>query len=472
MTATLTAPAHVWVPEFTHTNGDIAAQVGEELGLPPDPDQRAILDAMFAYRVDRPDIPVCFSTTTISPRQNIKTSTAEIAALTDLFVFREPLHDWTAHLYDTASKTFTHMVGLIESNDDYRRLCRSPYLGKGDQAIQLLTGERIEFHSRSKGSGRGSTVPKRTLDEALFLKPSHMGSGLPTLATYRGAQIRYLSSSGLIESEILRGIRDRGRAGGDPRRAYFEWSTEPGPCESDNCTHIVGSVGCILDDRSMWARANPAYGRRIAEETLEALRGEMPPAEFAREFLGWWDDPPDGGGLFSSELWDSLADPDSEVPGQPSFALDVTPDRSSSVIVVSGLRADGHVHGAVVEQRPGTSWVVESCKGLPGRVRVLAGSAAASLVDGLERAGVGVEVVPTVGYVASCGVLYDLIVSSGLRHRPDMSLTAAVLAVRKKPAGDAWKWSREGFVDISPLVALTLAVQAHPAGSGRVIALA
>ena len=195
MLDTGTRPAWEWVPEFASTSGDIAAEVGTQLGLTPDLEQRRVLDAIYAERA--PGLPACFEAAVIAPRQNLKTAVLQIAALTDLFVFGDELIVWTAHLFKTAVSAFEGMVRLIDANDDYRRRCRKPRTANGDEAIELLTGQKIEFHARSKGGGRGLTGDKVILDEGLFLSAPDMGAMLPTMATRPAAQLRYASSAGL-----------------------------------------------------------------------------------------------------------------------------------------------------------------------------------------------------------------------------------------------------------------------------------
>jgi hypothetical protein len=41
----------------------------------------------------------------------------------------------------------------------------------------------------------------------------------------------------------------------------------------------------------MWQRANPAIGKRITVEYVTKERRSLPPREFARERMGWWDPP-------------------------------------------------------------------------------------------------------------------------------------------------------------------------------------
>lgn len=96
-------PLHRWVPSSEESYGDLAAGLGEQVGMVMDDDQRDILDAIYAE--DKPGIPTSFEVAVVAPRQNIKTSTFEIAALTDVFVLELPLHVWSAHLYPTTQKS-------------------------------------------------------------------------------------------------------------------------------------------------------------------------------------------------------------------------------------------------------------------------------------------------------------------------------------------------------------------------------
>lgn len=51
-----------------------------------------------------------------------------------------------------------------------------------------------------------------------------------------------------------------------------------------------------------------------------------------------------------------------------------------------------------------------------------------------------------------------------MRVFPDRDLDAAVEGAARRPLGDAWVWARKSAeVDISPLVALTLALDAASA---------
>lgn len=457
MPNTLTQPAHLWVPDYASTNGDIAAEVGGQLGLTPDDDQRAILDAIFAERED--GNPSCFEVGIIAPRQNIKTSTLEIAALTDLYVFEEPLHIWTAHKFSTARATFEHMKMLIESNPDYAR--RTEFTeASGNESIRLRTGERIEFHARSKGAGRGKTGAKVTLDEALFIGAAEMGALLPTMATVPSAQVRYGSSAGMVSSDVLRGVRNRGRKGHDPALAYFEWCAPRVDCQQPFCSHAQDEPGCALDDVELLRLANPALGRRITEERLQQFRGALPPMEFAREFLGWWEDPPDElGGAFDVTRWGTLADPSAE-RGSPTFGVCVAPDRSWSAVAVAWKRPDGHTQVMLADYRPTTTWVAERVAELRANWggQVILDTNARDLVEDAEE--------PSQAEQARAHAsLADAVTAGTVRHGNEPALNTAVSGARWRPSGDGQVLDRKGRVDISPIIAAALAL--HYADDGE-----
>lgn len=455
-------PAYRWVPAYKETFGDLAAEVGEQLGMPMDPEQRMILDAIFAE--NEPGEPACFSVAVVAPRQNLKTATLEIAALTDVFVLGEPLHAWTAHLFDTARSTFEHMCTLIESNDDFRKRCRKPRTANGNESIELLSGERIEFHARSKGGGRGITGDKITWDEALFLQPAETGALLPILATRKGAQVRYGSSAGFVNSAVLRRIRDRGRAGGHPRSAYFEWCAPLADCEDPSCNHELGVAGCVADRLDLLAEANPAFGRRITVERLKDFRDEMPPEEFIREFLGWWDEPGTADAAFGPGNWEACAgDPPQGVP-MGAVGLAASMDQTHGAITAAAN--DGEViHLKPLQHGPGTAWMVQRAKDIQDQHKVDVvidkRGPAAPLIPHLERAGVTLTILDTAGVLDACASILDLVREKKIRHAMYPELETAVQGAVRRLVSDRWAWGRKlSTSDISTLEAATLAAHA------------
>ena len=288
----LTAPAWLWAPPASDTLGPEVADLATLAGFEPDPEQAAALDVIFAFngaKTAARDVAI------VCPRQNMKTGLLKMCALGWLFITEDALTVWSAHEFGTALEAFRDMCALIENTPDLEREVGHIHRTSGAEAIELRDGRRLRLKARTKGGGRGLTGNRIVLDEAMYLKPEHMGALVPTLRAVPDPQLVYAGSAGMLTSDVWRSVRDRGRAGGDPSLAYIEYADpDEWACVGD-CLHAPGTEGCAMDDEARWGRSNPALGGRIDIESLRADRRTLPPLEFARETLGWWEDPPDLG---------------------------------------------------------------------------------------------------------------------------------------------------------------------------------
>jgi hypothetical protein len=450
-------PLHRTGPEFASTNGDIAAGVGDDLGLVPDAEQQWLLDQIFAE--DEDGLPACDDVCVVAPRQNLKSATLEIAALTDLYVYGVPLHVWTAHEFKTARKSFVDMRDRIKAHPDYAS--RTDFRdAHGEEAIFLDTGERIEFHARSGGSGRGFTCDRLTLDEAMYLQPGDLGALSPTGLTIPDFQVRYGSSAGKPISGALRDLRKRGRVG-DNGLAYVEYGAELRKCgQGERCQHALGTADCALDDRELWWQANCAlWCGRIDESAILKQRRRLTPAEFMREFFSWWEDPPnEEGGAFDWDRWKTLADSGAERGRSPVFALATPRDRSWCAIAVAWRRGDGTRQVQLIDDgyRPGTAWVPDRVAEI--RRRWQSGRV---LVDTNSRGLLPDDVATEPGEAEQAeahNALADGIEARTVRHGNHPALNTAIRAARWKNRGATRALDRDGDIDVSPAAAAAMAL--------------
>ncbi|MGH3679587.1 MAG: hypothetical protein ACRDT2_04915 [Natronosporangium sp.] len=480
----LVKPRYAFRPEVGQTLGPEVADLAALAGYAPDPEQELGLDALFA--IDERGKSTAFEFCLICSRQNLKTGLFKQAALGWLFVTEQRLVVWSAHEMGTTKEAFRDLATLIEGCGPLRRrLASGPsngiYRGNGDEAIELASGQRIKFKARTHGGGRGLTGDKDILDEAFALKPDHMGSLLPTLSAVPDPQVVYGSTAGKADSDVLRDIRDRGRAGSSPSLVYLEWCAPEGGCATEGCDHGKTAAGCALDDPENWRQANPAMGRRITVAYIANERQALPPLEFARERLGWWDAPGAGERAVDLEAWRRLADEDSAPVGRVAFAVDMSPERRVS-IGVAGKRADGKCHGEVTG-RDGVLDTNLTPEAVPARlvelvdawspVAVLIDPAApaGALLPALEEAGLEVVTEPDAGSrrvlvkltatetAQAFGLMQDLVTHDGFRHPDQAAVNAAVDGARVRDRGDgaATLSRKNSLVDISPFVAVTYA---------------
>jgi hypothetical protein len=460
--ASLVEPAFKSAPDYWRTLGDEVADLADLAGFSPDPEQRLGLDLIFA--VDRYGKSVAFEFAVICARQNLKTGLFKQAALGWLFLTDQNLIVWSAHEFSTAKEAHRDMAILVESNSFLSRRVKRVYSGAGAESIELMSGQRLNFKARTRTGGRGLSGDKVVLDEGFALQPAHMGALLPTLSVRPDPQLLYGSSAGLADSHVLRAVRDRGRTGSSERLAYLEWCAATGGCEQEKCEHALGTPGCALDVLENLQNGNPLLGRTRANGTgltleyIEAERQALPPAEFARERLGWWDEP-GASEIFGSGKWEACAGEELSVP-LGAIGVAVSMDLSQASIVGAGL--DGVTMVVPMQHGPGTGWLVDSLKMLQVEHRVPVvidgGGPAANFIPHLEAAGIDHHATTTTEVLDGCAHFYTLVTSGGLRHANYPELNMAVNGATTRAVRDRWAWGRRtSTADISTLEAATLA---------------
>lgn len=442
-------PRHSSLPRYSSSAGKEAVDLAAEVGLILDPWQRHVLEHALGEREDgkwaAPEVGL------IVPRQSGKGAILEARELAGLFLLGEKLILHSAHEFKTASEGFLRIKALIDNHDAFRKRVTKVLTGHGNEQIELKNGARLRFVARSRGSGRGFSGDCVILDEAYALPDAAMDALIPTLSARPNAQIWYTSSAPLDDSEVLRRLCIRGRAGLDPALAYFEW------CAADDADSA---------DRQAWADANPGLGIRLTEEFTERELAALSPEGFRRERLGIWQEEQASNVLPN---WHALADESSKLPkaAPVMFGVDISPNRSRASLVAVGQREDELRHVELVDSRAETFWILDRLRALRDKLGEIAvvvdeRSAAGFLIAELEGEEDITVHVPTSRDVANgAGMFFDACSASvaSLRHLNDPLLNAAVDAAVTRPLGDAWTWDRrKPTADITPLVAATLAL--------------
>lgn len=463
---------------WVSTLGPAVGQLAAAVGLEPTPEQQLVLDAVFAVRTD--GFPAAFEVDLIGPRQIAgKTAAIAMAEIGWLFVTHEPLVLHTAHrqfAINEAHKLLAERIKGYPTLSRWLPATRTKGITREDDnlGIELRTGERLVFQTRTEDTGRSLSPRKVVGDEWYAATAGQAGAIIPTLAAQPDGQLLLASSAGKQQSEALREVRDRGRAGVDPRQAYFEWSDgEPWACEEledgSECDHRVGAPGCTLDDETRWRRYMRLDGSRSSVETVRGLRGSMPAAEFAREITGRWDDPkrverlalP---GWFDLQL--PVEDEDGYEVERPDEGLvlgaAVGLDQEWSSIAAAARWPDKRINVGAVDRRRGTRWLVPELKRIQDEqqapVVMDEKCPDAGLFERLDQAGVEVTTRNLDEVAAAYSWLVTAVQEHEVTHFADTELDAAVGGAARRRVGDRSVWGlRQSAAEISMLNAATLA---------------
>lgn len=465
-------PTRVSVPPLRISSaGQETVELSASAGLMLDPWQQRVLDGALGER--NGGFWSAFEVAVVLPRQNGKNAILEARELAGLFLFGEELILHSAHEFKTGQEAFLRVRGLVESSESMSRRVASVRTAHGDEGIELkptptvISGprgrqitrskrQRLRFVARTSGSGRGFSGDVVILDEAFNLPDSVMSALMPTMSARPNPQLWYTSSA--VDQEIhphgvvLARVRERGWSGNDDSLAYFEW------CADDDAEPT---------DPEQWAKANPGMGYRVTAEHIAREQRSMGAKSFRVERLsvGDWPDPEGGAKpVVAPAAWSAAADIESKVGRFLVFAPDANPERSWASIAVCGTRSDGLAHGEIVDRREGTGWVAARLLELieewePAGVVIDPSGPGGSWLTALEEAGVDPILVSGRELAQACGGWYEAVVAHrSFRHLGQTSLNEALKGAKTRPLGDAWAWARRtSSVDISPLVAVTLA---------------
>lgn len=391
------------------------------------------------------------------PRQSGKTYT--IGALIFAMCLANPgmLVLWSAHRSKTHNETFRGM-GAMAARAEVEPFIFRILTGAGTESIEFSNGSRILFGARENGFGRGfAKVDMVVLDEAQILTERTMEDMVPaTNASPNGLVLMMGTPPRPVDpGEVFFERRESALSGEDPDVLFVEMSADE---------------GANPNDREQWAKANPSYPHRTADNAILRMRKLLGSVQsFMREGLGVWDKNAAGRKAFAAGAWDARVDKNPPRVGAKSFGVKFSPD-GSHMALAGALRADdGHIHVEGIKQMPmaeGTQWLVDFLVERRNEVSqiVVDGKAGVGyLTDALRKREVsgGVVLVPNLEQVISFHSMFDRAVSQGeLTHSGSPELDAqAKASIRRKignQGGFGWEPSLEGD-SVALLDAVTLA---------------
>lgn len=436
-------------PEGREELADTAIELSGLYGLELDPWQQYVLRRGMRVEPDS-DMWTASRVGLSVPRQNGKSAllvARELAAL--LLVPEERLIIHSAHLVGTALEGFRNIKGLFENYDDLGKRVKRIREANGEQGIEMMDGARLLFRARARGNVRGMSPQLLILDEAQILPDEAWSSMLPSVSAQVNSQIWLTGTppGPNDPGEVFSRMRKSAISGDDKRVAWLEWSVD-------------GDIA--VEDRRLWAKANPAMGIRINEDTVEDELHSMDEATFARERLGMFASDKQLA-VIPGDVWAARAV--DEVPDVPisAIGIDMAPD-AARVSVAVGLKTDDGVHVELADITAASDstdalveWIVSRAK---RRVPILidAMSPARLLIPILKARKCKVIVMSGGEVIESTAGFFNSAKEGTLTHFGQEQVTESLAGARRKPIGDAggWKWDRKSMnVDLTPIMAVT-----------------
>lgn len=324
----------------------------------------------------------------------------------------------------------------------------------GEQQIELDDGSRWMIQAANDGAGVAFSLSMALIDEGWRVPRQVMDEAIgPTVAESVSPQIYLVSTAGTSESDLMSTNRAvalaelDGPTHGSP--LLIEWSAPPDP-------------DLDIDDPAVWRSASPYWDEKRAD-AVRAARVRATERAFRQQWLNQWV-PSVSAAVLDEQIY-AAALTNEGIFGALAFAVEVTTDRASAVIVAAG---GGVVN--LVDERDGVAWVAGRLRELVSRhdpVAVAFDSLGpAASVGEVMRTELGSRLLMMTGreVAAASGSFYDRLTAEpptvGLHHTE--SLHRAVVAASQRRYGQSWVFARDviGGVSGAPLAAAALALHA------------
>lgn len=410
---------------------------------------------------------IAFEVCVLVARQNGKNGGIEVVELG--WMINEPgisiLH--TAHEFSTALESMDKLESLIRSHPLLENEIAQVRRGNGKESIRLKNGSIIRFRTRTKSGGRGFSVDRLVIDEAMIWSPASQAAILPLLTTAPNPQIWYLGSAADEETHEYCGkwasLRSRALAGDDPKLLWLEWSAPEPPEEP-------AARRAWREDRKNWAAANPSLDYLVTEEYIEdelaAFRRDLEKWEVERLSVGRW--PPDitDVDIFPLDKWEALGNKSPELASVYPKAVAVDRDPITKRWAVAGAThtTAGHAHIEIgycqlAKATEVVEYLVQVVTEADPTVLVIdQRSPAAVLKPYLVEAGIEPVMTNTSELALACETIIEAVESGRATHSDQALLNESVTSAAKRPLpGDRFAWDRKPGGSIVQLMAATLA---------------
>lgn len=440
-----TEPTFTRVPDGDETTGQDCVDLALAYGVPLDGWQadivRGILrEADGGWSASQAGLVVA--------RQSGKGQIIVALELFGLFELDEQiLH--TAHAVKTSSDAFRRLWAVIQSHPELAVKVRRHSQMIGAEYVELDSGARIAFTTRSASAGRGLSVDRLVVDEAEDLPAAEVGALAPTVFSRPRAQSLYFGTAPgpMHDSEAFATMRASAHDGLNPRLAWWEWCAQ---------------WGADVDDQELWVRVNPAVATgRVPLQAIVDDRAVLPTDQFRAERLSMWLPRSGDAMVFDPAQWEALCDPYSVPVADLAIGVDSAPSRDTATVCLAGQRPDGRLHIEWYTTESGVVWLPEWVDArLSRNVRAVVVDERSTLAE-LDWAGAKVR--PTfVGardVANAAGLFWDAVTEGALAHRGQVELSKAVLSAKQRPmlGGQAFGWDRKA-PGSSVLVAASLAL--------------
>lgn len=328
------------------------------------------------------------------PRQNGKNEVVLIRELYGLENGEHIIH--TAHRTDTAHKAWER---LLERAEKAGMVVVSSYKARGKEHIEVSSGGKIEFRTRTNTGGLGESFDLLVYDEAQELTTDQDAALKYTIAASENPQIIMIGTppTPISAGTVFRKYRAQVLKGQGRESGWAEWSVER---ETDPW------------DRESWYETNPSLGQGLQERTVSSEIGEDE-VDFNIQRLGLWIEY-NLKSAFTKKEWEKLkCEKLPELTGRLYVGIKYNKDATNVSMAIAARTEDERIFVEAIdcrETRIGNGWIIQFLKSLAGhakRIIVDGASGQDLLAKEMKEAKIQKPYLPTVKEVTAANAFFE-----------------------------------------------------------------
>lgn len=290
------------------------------------------------------------------PRQNGKSELVTVRIIYGMIARGEHIV-FTAQSDDTAQTIKKRVMNFFYETDDpnVHDLLEERWKKKHPYSlnfIELTTGGKCTFTTRTRMSGLGTTNDVLINDEAQEMTDAQAEALSPTVSAAQlgNPQVIYIGTPPEPHGVgfIFKSIREKAMSG-KSEVCWREWSVEN--------LHDPNDV-------EAWYNTNPSLNLTILEDTVRKIDlATLSPDSFNRQRLGWWSGT-ESKRAITDDQWTRLANKEVKFPDPQElvYAVKIAPDRGDMSLAAGVELPDGRIHVEIIESKPfgeGHKWLVD-----------------------------------------------------------------------------------------------------------------
>lgn len=281
------------------------------------------------------------------PRQNGK---GEILAIIELYALAAGLRVLhTAHLTSTSHKAWERVCMLLDCLGVHYKSIKA----KGQELIDIHSGGRIEYRTRTAKGGLGESYDILIVDEAQEYQDDQESA------------LKYVISASPNPMTIMCGTPPTPVSSGTVFKNY-RLDVLTGKAEDAGWAEWSVNEFSDVNDRERWYQTNPSLGIRLTERTLSAETGndEDKKIDFNIQRLGLWIKHNQQSAITKAD-WDKiLVNEMPKLKGKLNVGIKYSKDGETVSMAIAVTTADDHIFFEVINNkfvREGNDWIIDFC---------------------------------------------------------------------------------------------------------------